>query len=111
LLDTIHTHLSHSGKFLIQVPNGEGIYYTTVFWGDYTHEMAYTMNSIRQIIQSTGFTGVTFRPTGPAPIAIFGRIRWFLWQFKLMQHKFWKMVETGSPSGIFTQNIIALISK
>lgn len=111
LLDAVYSNLSLNGQFLVQVPNGEGIYYTSIYWGDYTHEMAYTESSLRQITRTTGFTDIVFRPVGPAPVTFFGCIRWVLWRLKVLQHKFGKMVETGSFQGIFTQNIIALIIK
>jgi hypothetical protein len=45
------------------------------------------------------------------PKGIVATIRYLLWSLKVAQLKFWKMVETGSPKGIFTQNIIAVIEK
>jgi hypothetical protein len=30
-----------------------------------------------------------------------------LWKIKVVETRFWKMVESGSPLGIFTANLIA----
>jgi len=111
ILTLINKNLKEGGRFIMQVPNGQGIYSTSVFYGDYTHETAYTATSINQIILNNGFTSSQCYPTGPVPKNLVGYIRLVLWQIKVAQLKFWKMIETGSPSGIFTQNIIAVIDK
>jgi len=38
-------------------------------------------------------------------------VRWLLWKWKIGWHRFWKMVETGNPGGIFTSNLIAVAKK
>lgn len=111
ILSLIHQNLKNGGKFLMQVPNGQGLFYTSIFYGDYTHEMAYTESSINQVILNVGFKRSVCYPTGPVPTGIVAMIRLVLWRFKVLQLKFWKMVETGNPRGIFTQNIIAVIEK
>lgn len=111
ILELIYKNLKDGGRFIMQVPNGQGIYHTSIFYGDYTHEMAYTMSSISQITANNGFSGANYYPTGPIPKNIKGMIRYALWQLKVAQLKFWKMIETGNASGIFTQNIIAVIKK
>jgi 2-polyprenyl-3-methyl-5-hydroxy-6-metoxy-1,4-benzoquinol methylase len=111
ILPMISKGLKHGGRFIMQVPNGQGIFYTSVFYGDYTHEMAYTASSVNQVILNTGFRSSKCYPTGPVPTGIKATIRLLFWRLKVMQLKFWKMVETGSPHGIFTQNIIAVIEK
>lgn len=111
ILALISANLRDGGRFIMQVPNGQGIHYTSVFYGDYTHEMAYTESSINQVILNTGFKRSTCYPTGPIPYGLVAGIRYVLWKMKVAQLKFWKMVETGNPKGIFTQNIIAVIEK
>jgi cyclopropane fatty-acyl-phospholipid synthase-like methyltransferase len=111
ILELVSKNLKDGGRFIMQVPNGQGIYYTSVFYGDYTHEMAYTESSINQVILNTGFRRASCYPTGPIPHGLKGNIRSFLWKIKVAQLKFWKMVETGNPRGIFTQNIIAVVEK
>lgn len=107
----ISSKLAPGGKFLIQAPNGEGIFYTSVYYGDFTHEMAFTHHSLSQILLNTGFSKANFYPTGPLPVDIKGIIRYVLWSMYAFKLKFWKMVETGSWEGIFTQNIIAVAEK
>lgn len=111
ILPLISSNLNDGGRFIMQVPNGQGLFYTSIFYGDYTHEMAYTESSVNQVILNTGFTSSKCYPTGPVPTGIAATIRLIFWRMKVAQLKFWKMVETGSPKGIFTQNIIAVIFK
>lgn len=103
----IHAALRPKGCFILQSPNGEGLFYTSIFYGDFTHEIAFTQSSLSQVFRNTGFEQVSFRPTGPVPHGILSSIRWALWHLIVLKTKFLKMVETGSWGGIFTQNIIA----
>ncbi len=111
ILELVNKNLKTGGRFIMQVPNGQGIFYTSVYYGDYTHEMAYTESSVNQVILNTGFTKSACYPTGPIPTGFVSSIRYVLWKLMVWKIKFWKMVETGNPRGIFTQNIIAVIEK
>jgi cyclopropane fatty-acyl-phospholipid synthase-like methyltransferase len=111
LLALISKNLKDGGRFIMQVPNGQGLFYTSVFYGDYTHEMAYTESSVNQIIRNTGFKSSTCYPTGPIPYNVPATVRFIFWRLKVAQLRFWKMIETGKWGGIFTQNIIAVIEK
>ena len=111
LLSLISSRLNIGGQFVMQVPNGEGIFYTSIFFGDYTHEMAYTTSSIRQLFLNTGFSRSQCYSTGPVPHSFLGWLRKFLWNLRVLVHRFWKMVETGNPYGIFTSNLIAIGTK
>ncbi len=111
ILTLIHKNLKEDGRFVMQVPNGQGIYFGSVFYGDYTHEMAYTVSSVNQVILNCGYRKSTCYPTGPVPYSLKSSIRFLLWNMKVARLKFWKMIETGNPTGIFTQNLIAVIDK
>ncbi len=111
ILALVNKNLTDNGRFVMQVPNGQGLYFTTIFYGDYTHEMAYTVSSVNQIILNTGYRKSACYPTGPVPKGIVSTFRYYLWQLKVANHKFWKMVETGNGKGIFTSNLIAVIDK
>ena len=111
ILELVNKNLREGGRFIMQVPNGQGIFFTSVFYGDYTHEMAYTEGSINQVVLNTGFKKSICYPTGPIPYGLVSCIRFILWKLMVSRLKFWKMVETGNPRGIFTQNIIAVVEK
>lgn len=111
ILALISKSLNPGGRFIMQVPNGQGIFYTSVFYGDYTHEMAYTASSVNQVILNTGFSKSACYPSGPVPHGLKSVVRYYLWKLMVLRLRFWKMVETGSSAGIFTQNLIAVIDK
>jgi 2-polyprenyl-3-methyl-5-hydroxy-6-metoxy-1,4-benzoquinol methylase len=107
----INKALKRGGKFLMQVPNGQGLFYSSIFYGDFTHEVAYTASSAGQLFLNTGFSKSAYYGTGPVPHSLTGRLRSYLWRLKVLQVKFWKMIETGNASGIFTANLIAVAEK
>ncbi len=106
ILFAVRAALLPGGCLILQSPNGEGLFYTSIFYGDFTHEIAFTESSLRQVCMNTGFTKVECRPTGPVPKGFVSSVRWLLWQLIVLKIRFFKMVETGSGRGIFTQNII-----
>ncbi|MBS1556962.1 MAG: class I SAM-dependent methyltransferase [Bacteroidetes bacterium] len=108
LLLLVVQKLKPGGRFIMQVPNGEGIFFSSIFYGDYTHEVAYSVSSVRQLFLNVGFHSSQCFPTGPVPHTLRGKLRYWLWALKVIQHRFWKMVETGNPAGIFTSNLIAV---
>jgi 2-polyprenyl-3-methyl-5-hydroxy-6-metoxy-1,4-benzoquinol methylase len=111
LLTLIAQKLKPGGRFIMQVPNGQGLFYTSIFYGDYTHEMAYTESSVRQLFLNTGFSSSFCVPTGPVPHGLISSVRWLLWKYRVLIHRFWKMVETGNGNGLFTSNLIAIGNK
>lgn len=106
-LNLVSGALKPGGVFIMQVPNGQGLFFTSIFYGDYTHEMPYTDQTVRQLFLNTGFSSSKCYPVSPFPGNWKGKIRAMLWKYKVVQTRFWKMVETGNPSGIFTSNLIA----
>jgi len=111
ILTLVNENLTSNGRFIIQVPNGEGLFYTSIFYGDYTHEMAYTASSINQIALNNNFSKSSCYPIPPAPLGLKSTVRSWIWQLIVYKTKFKKMIATGSPKGIFTPNLIAVIDK
>lgn len=107
LLPLVKASLKESGVFIMQSPNGEGISYSGLYYGDFTHEVVFTRSSLNQIFLNTGFAQASYYPTGPVPHGVFSTIRWILWQLLVLKARFYKVIETGNARGIFTQNIIA----
>lgn len=99
--------LKPQGCFLMQVPNAQGLHHAKIFHGDLTHEVAYTLQTVSQIFLNAGFRSAQSYPTGPIPLGLKGRLRSLLWSLKVLQIRFWQLVETGNSAGIFTANLIA----
>ena len=79
ILRVVHQALIPGGRFLIQVPNGEGIFYTNIYYGDFTHETAFTQRSLNQVFRNTGYDHIKVYPVGPAPVGLVSFLRYLLW--------------------------------
>jgi 2-polyprenyl-3-methyl-5-hydroxy-6-metoxy-1,4-benzoquinol methylase len=103
--------LNSGGEVIIQTPNGESLFSGRLRYGDFTHEVIFTKSSLNQILQAAGFKDTEFYPTEPVPKGLKSAVRYLLWKGIETILKFYVAIETGSFSGIFTQNIIALGKK
>ncbi len=110
-LKAIRAAIKVNGVFVTQVPNGECVFSGRMRYGDFTHELAFTKNSLGQVLRLTGFTEVAFYPTGPVPHGLISAVRFLLWKLFEVILRFYMRVETGASEGIYTQNIIAVARK
>lgn len=110
-LKAIYEAIKVKGLFVIQVPNGECVFSGRMRYGDFTHELAFTKNSLRQVLRQTGFSEVAFYQTGPVPHGLKSAVRFILWKLFEVILGFYMLVETGTSEGIYTQNIIAVARK
>ncbi len=110
-LDVFYAALREGGRVILTTPNAESPLATDA-WGDFTHEVTFTPNSMKQILQIVGFNEVQVLPAEPVPHGVFSTIRWILWQgFKALIY-FYNLVETSRPgSGVFTRGMIATAIK
>jgi 2-polyprenyl-3-methyl-5-hydroxy-6-metoxy-1,4-benzoquinol methylase len=111
VLSLIFNSLKLGGTVVIQAPNAQNLFSSRLRYGDFTHEIAFTKDSLNQILRATGFNEVAFYPTGPVPKGIKSVIRFFLWKIIETFLRFYMLVETGTGKGIFTQNIICFAKK
>ena len=111
ILETVYKALKTDGLFVVQAPNGEALFSGRLRYGDFTHEMIFTRSSLNQILKATGYKDAEFHPTGPVPKGLKSTVRYILWKGIETLLRFYMAIETGSFSGIFTQNIIAMAKK
>lgn len=111
ILDTFYTALRPQGRLILHTPNAESPLPTDC-WGDFTHEVCFTPNSMKQILQVTGFEGIRILPSEPVPHGVFSTIRWMLWKvFKVLIYCY-NLAETSRPgSGVFTRGMIATATR
>lgn len=108
LLMDVAESLVPGGCFIMQVPNGEGLYAPSIIYGDYTHESPFTASSGRQLLLNAGFSSVTAYAIEPLPAGRFGWLRAPLWKLRVAYHRLWKIIETGNGSGLFTSTIVIM---
>lgn len=65
VLRICYASLKKGGRIIIQVPNAETPFFGRIRYGDFTHEMAFTASSLRQLLGVIGFTDAEFHSTGP----------------------------------------------
>jgi 2-polyprenyl-3-methyl-5-hydroxy-6-metoxy-1,4-benzoquinol methylase len=113
LLDAIHRVLKPGGRFIIHVPNGEGIFSGKIFFGDFTHQVAFTQKSLRQVLAACGFARVSCFEDTPVAHGLASSIRAALWQLVRLRYRLVNAIETGDSgkSLILSQNLLAVAFK
>ena len=107
ILDAFYTALRPGGRVILMTPNAEALLPASC-WGDFTHEVCFTSNSIKQILQVCGFQEVQVFPAEPVPHGVFSFVRWVLWKGIKLLIYFYNLIETSRPgSGIFTRGMVA----
>jgi hypothetical protein len=112
-LDQIFRVLKPGGRLIIHAPNGASPFGGRIRYGDFTHELAFTPESLTQVCQVCGFSQITCYEDQPVPHGIKSGLRWLLWQAIRSVWRFYLAVETGAmDSGmIFSQNLFCIAIK
>lgn len=111
LFEHISLNLSKKGHLLIHTINGDSPFFGQVLNGDITHERAFNRNSINQILNLHNFKIIEICEEKIVIHGIKSIIRNILWNFIRFIYKSINLVETGSASGIYTQNFIIYAKK
>ena len=111
IVEFIYESLKNDGLLVIQTNNGESPFFGRIRYGDFTHEIAFTKGSLRQLLSGIGFREANFYSTQPVSKGILSTVRLIFWKGIEILIRIFMIVETGSMSGIFTQNIIAVARK
>jgi 2-polyprenyl-3-methyl-5-hydroxy-6-metoxy-1,4-benzoquinol methylase len=112
-LDQIYRVLKTGGKLIIHAPNGDSPFCGHIRYGDFTHELAVTRESLTQLCQVCGFSRIACYEDQPAPHGIKSGIRWLLWKVIRGVLSFYIAVETGvlNSGMIFSQNLFCIATK
>ena len=113
LLDASFRVLAPGGRLILHVPNGEGPFVGSVLYGDATHVMAFTSNSLRQLFRATGFSRFEFFEDRPVVHGVRSALRSALWHAIRVGWRVYGAAETGSLGSetIFSRNLLALAFK
>jgi SAM-dependent methyltransferase len=112
-VDEVARVLRAGGRWIIHVPNGESPFGSRMRYWDFTHEMAFTRESISQLLLSSSFARVDCYEDGPVVHGAASAVRWLLWKGIRAGMRLWLAIETGDfgRDAIFTQNLFAIAEK
>lgn len=113
VLSAAYAALKPGGKLILHVPNGEAIFAGKIFFGDFTHQVAFTAKSIRQVALYAGFTDIQCYEDKPVVHGPVSGMRAMLWWLVRTKFRILNMIETGDPGGslILSQNLLAVCRK
>jgi SAM-dependent methyltransferase len=113
LVEGVARVLQSGGQFLIHVPNGESPFGGRVRYADFTHELAFTRDSLAQLLNACGFAQIHCYEDLLVPHGLLSGGRWLLWKFIRGILRFYLAVETGQIDAgmIFSQNLLCVAVK
>ncbi|MBV8773692.1 MAG: class I SAM-dependent methyltransferase [Deltaproteobacteria bacterium] len=105
--------LKPSGRWILHCPNGESPFGARVRYGDFTHELCFTQQSLQQLLHAYGFGRVECFEDGPIAHGPKSAIRFILWRIVRFALRAWLVAETGQvdQAPIFTQNLFCIAYK
>ena len=108
-LDACHGALQPGGRLVLQTPNGESPWAGHMRYGDFTHEVGFTPNSLSRLLMLTGFDQVQSREVAPVIHGFRSLLRYLGWKGLRALLSIWNLIEIGNTgSGIYTR--VMLIS-
>lgn len=111
LLGYVHKALSSSGRAIIHVPNAEGLFGMRVRYGDFTHELCFTQQSIGQVLRACGFDDIAVYEDKPVVKGVRGFVRRMLWQVLTARERLLCLAETGATGHVLSQNMLVVSKK
>lgn len=111
VLEILQGRLNQKGSLVIQTVNAKNYLWGRLRHGDFTHDLAFTEESISQVLRVNGFKTINIysqRPIIHGPISL---IRYIFWMLLELNWRFYLIVETGSWRSVLTQNIIVKAEK
>jgi SAM-dependent methyltransferase len=108
--DEVRRVLRKDGRWLIHAPNGESPFIGRIFHGDFTHEQAFTQNSLKQLLFASQFSSVQCFEDLPIAHGLKSGVRRVLWKAIRSVLRFCIVAETGdaATSHILSQNFLTV---
>lgn len=103
--------LRPGGRWIVHVPNGVSPFSGIVRYGDLTHELSFTPESLTQLALSSGFRSIDCFEDEPVAHGLKSAVRLALWKVLRGMLRFYLTVETGASQPVLTQNMLAVAVK
>jgi len=111
-VDALFGALKPGGRLIVQTPNADSPCFGTVRYGDFTHEHAFTPQSLYRILKVAGFSQYDLHECRPYVHGFKSGLRMILWYCLRGIIMAWNLIETGSRgSGIYSRVFIAKVDK
>ena len=112
IVDEVRRVLKVGGRWIIHVPNGASPFAGVSRYGDLTHELAFTPESITQLLLASGFRSVACFEDAPIAHGMKSALRLVFWKLLRQALLFWLMVETGARNPtVLSQNMLVVAVK
>jgi 2-polyprenyl-3-methyl-5-hydroxy-6-metoxy-1,4-benzoquinol methylase len=109
ILNLIFQALRPGGALLIQTPNAMSHYGLCCRYGDFTHEIIFDGQSIRQVMSAAGFVNLNVTSVPPCVRGPLSAVRRLYWAFREPWLKLTFALEAGwLPGQVFTPNLLAV---
>ena len=112
LLDAVVRVLEPHGQVFGVVPNLKSLLGSRVRYGDITHELSFTPESLRQIFAVVGLRPIAICEHGPSVHNVVSAVRWTVWQ--LVRLGIWvALVAEGADyrDRVYTQDMMFIAEK
>jgi len=111
IMRLIYKYLNDNSLIIIKTPNAESPFSGQLRYGDFTHDVSFTRTSLQQLTEIVGFKDAIAYATPPVVHGVKSALRAVLWKVIEFCLKFYRLVDSGSGTGIFTQNVIVVAKK
>ncbi len=113
LVDQAARVLRPGGKFLVHAPNGESPFCGRVRYAGLTHELAFTRESLPQLLNACGFSQVDCYEDLLVTRGVVSVLRWLLWHLIRFAVRRFIAMETGviDAKMIFSQSLLCVAIK
>ena len=112
LIAEVRRVLKPNGRWIIHAPNAESPFFGRIRYGDFTHELAFTRQSLGAVLRAGGFGRAECFEDQPVVHGLKSAVRWIFWKLLRLGLRFFIAVETGETAdGIYSQNLTAVARK
>jgi SAM-dependent methyltransferase len=109
--DEVFRVLDTGGLWISHQPNAASPFFGRVRYGDLTHQVAYTTESIRQLVLAVGFADVECYEDVPIVHGAASLVRRVLWSLVRSAMRVYLIIECGVSDELFSQNFLSLARK
>ncbi len=111
ITDEVYRVLKPGGRWILHVPNGEGIFGARMRYWDYLATGAFTRASLGQMLRACKFADVRCFEDTPVVHGAASAARWLAWKLVRNVARFALAAETGETDAIFSQLLLAVAVK